>query len=216
MGISKVCGFRNLIICLDPVRSQFLDCPILKANTNQAAASACKPEMNIVDESVGFTSPLQVLPGCNLVWSGTGPKPACNPNPPIPGFVSPKTPLPSGWYELGCIAEGTQGRAFTGSSTTNDAMTKAVCANYCSGLGFPYAGVEYSRECYCGKGFSNGAVNTTVAWSDCSNTCSGNSRSVYSSNFTVADDHTYRKRELRRTKQTYPVVQPELSLNNGW
>lgn len=131
--------------------------------------------MDIVDENVGFTGPLQELPGCNLLWTGTGPKPTCNPEPPTPGFVSPKTPLPSGWHELGCVAEGPKGRAFTSTSTTNDAMTKAVCANFCSAAGFPYAGVEFGRECYCGKSFSNGAVNNTVAWSDCSSTCSGNS-----------------------------------------
>ncbi|KAL4253019.1 hypothetical protein ABKN59_002192 [Abortiporus biennis] len=129
-------------------------CGILNANINNAAAAACKPEMSIPNENVGFTSTLTSLPGCNPLWVGTGPKPTCNPAPPTPGFGSVKTPLPSGWHELGCIAEGTSGRALSSASITDPNMTKAVCANYC--------------------GFSNGAVNVTTVWSDCSSTCAGN------------------------------------------
>ncbi|CAL1709157.1 unnamed protein product [Somion occarium] len=150
------------------------DCSVLSPNLNQAAASACKPEMTIPNENVGFNGVLKDLPGCNPLWVGTGPKPTCNPDPPTPDFVSVKTPLPSGWHELGCIAEGNTGRAFTNASETDAAMTKAVCANFCSGGGFPYAGVEFGTECYCGSSFSNGAVNTTTIWSDCFSTCGGN------------------------------------------
>lgn len=152
-----------------------LDCPPLNAVVDNTAAAACKPELNIlVNEDIGMHSLISILPGCNPVWVGTGPKPTCNPEPPTPGFISPKSPLPSGWTELGCIAEGTSGRALSAASTTNDTMTKTLCANYCGGLGYPLAGVEFGRECYCGPALTNGATMTFTSWKDCSSTCSGN------------------------------------------
>ncbi|THH32546.1 hypothetical protein EUX98_g1633 [Antrodiella citrinella] len=149
-------------------------CTVLQPYINRDFATACKPEMTIPNENVGFTGTLNSLPGCNLIWSDTSPKPTCNPNPPTPGFVSVKTPLPSGWAEVGCTVEGTNGRALTGASTTSPTMTKAECANFCAADGFPYAGVEYGDECYCGQSFSNGASSNTVGWQECSTTCAGN------------------------------------------
>ena len=162
------------IIQLTVTISRFLVCTVLQPHINQAFASACKPEMTIPNEPVGFDGPLTDLPGCNPLWVGTGAKPTCNPPKTNPGFVSVKTPLPAGWAEVGCTVEGTTGRALTGASTTSPTMTKAVCANFCASGGFPYAGVEYGDECYCGKSFSNGANSNTVGWQDCSTTCAGN------------------------------------------
>jgi hypothetical protein len=126
------------------------DCPVFKPLIDNVDAAACKPELPIVNEPLGTSSsPLRALPGCNPLWVGTGPKPTCNPAPPTPGLISPKSPLPSGWSQVGCIAEGSAGRALTSATTTNSSMTTTLCANYCGGLGYKYAGVEYSTQCYC-------------------------------------------------------------------
>jgi hypothetical protein len=45
------------------------------------------------------------------------------------------------------IAEGSSGRALTGASTSSQSMTPAVCASYCSNLGYGISGTEYSTEC---------------------------------------------------------------------
>ncbi|PSR71455.1 hypothetical protein PHLCEN_2v12722 [Hermanssonia centrifuga] len=125
-------------------------CPPLNAVANDQAASACQPELMIVDEPIGtVSSPLTVLPGCNPLWIGTGPKPTCDPEPATPGFVDAESTLSSGWTQLGCIAEGSTGRALSSASTTSPVMTRPFCANFCANLGYPYAGVEYSDECYC-------------------------------------------------------------------
>jgi hypothetical protein len=47
------------------------------------------------------------------------------------------------------IAEGSSGRALTGAQTSSQSMTPAVCASYCSNLGFGLSGTEYSTECTC-------------------------------------------------------------------
>lgn len=170
--------------------------------------------MTIPNENVGFTSTLTDLPGCNPLWVGTGPKPTCDPNPPTPNFVSVKSPLPSGWTELGCIAEGTTGRAFTSASTTDPAMTKTFCANYCGNLGYPFAGVEYGDECYCGSEFSNGAVNQTVIWSECSVTCAGNRKCFCLAVREPSNNPLlfYSERELWGSEQVVLPLQPIQSL----
>jgi hypothetical protein len=45
------------------------------------------------------------------------------------------------------IAEGSSGRALTGAQTSSQSMTPALCASYCSNLGFGLSGTEYSTEC---------------------------------------------------------------------
>jgi hypothetical protein len=75
------------------------------------------------------------------------------------------------WTYKGCYTEATNGRALTGSSTTNAAMTIEMCGTYCSK--FQYFGVEYGQECYCGNSFASGSVITSE--SDCSFKCPGNS-----------------------------------------
>ncbi|KAJ9099193.1 hypothetical protein QFC21_004073 [Naganishia friedmannii] len=50
---------------------------------------------------------------------------------------------------LGCVAE-IDGRKFTKASIDDSTvMTNEFCSNYCSNLGFPVAGTEYAKECYC-------------------------------------------------------------------
>lgn len=46
----------------------------------------------------------------------------------------------------GLVAEGTNGRALTGASTTSNEMTPKFCSDYCSNLGFGISATEYSTE----------------------------------------------------------------------
>ncbi|KAI0760779.1 WSC-domain-containing protein [Fomes fomentarius] len=149
------------------------NCPPLARIFDQASADACVLETQIVDEPAGFTSPIATLPGCNPLWDGTGPRPTC-PNQPTPALVPAQTPLPAGWTEIGCIAEGTHGRALTGASMTSPGMTRAACVDFCASKNFTLAGVEFSDECYCDNEMRNGAADSTVTWNECSNTCAGN------------------------------------------
>lgn len=158
--------------CAD-TNGNVLDCPPLAAVYDQASADACVLETQIVDEDTGFVNPISSLPGCNLPWDGTGPRPTC-PSGPAPAIVPVATTLPTNWTEIGCTAEGPTGRALIGASRTSPNMTRASCAAFCQEKGFALAGAEYSDECYCDNELRNGASNTTVTWNECSNHCAGN------------------------------------------
>lgn len=118
------------------------DCPHLAAVMDQQAADACRYEGEVVNEDIGDKHPIAALPGCNPIWHGTGPKPTCD-STTTPGLVGTQEALMTGWTEIGCIAEGTNGRALNGPSTVDPAMTKNKCASFCASKGFQYAGIEW-------------------------------------------------------------------------
>ncbi|KAI0823488.1 WSC-domain-containing protein [Trametes gibbosa] len=150
------------------------DCPPLKAVVDQAAADACVLETSIVDEDIGLNGPIAKLPGCNPIY---GTNEACT-NGADPALVPAQQPLPSGWTELGCIAEGTNGRALPAVQTKFANMTKAMCASYCGSQGYKLAGAEFSDECYCDNSVKNGASENFLTWSQCSNHCAGNNNEI--------------------------------------
>ncbi|KAF2655990.1 WSC-domain-containing protein, partial [Lophiostoma macrostomum CBS 122681] len=80
--------------------------------------------------------------------------------------------LPPKWEYKGCYSDSVQHRvldeAFLASNTT---MTGASCVQYCDGLGFSYAGTEFSRECWCGVGLKKASNSTPT---DCNMPCAGN------------------------------------------
>ncbi|KUJ12265.1 uncharacterized protein LY89DRAFT_738058 [Mollisia scopiformis] len=91
------------------------------------------------------------------------------------GGVVPST-LPGTWAYQGCYTDPGPRTLSASSYTTTTAMTDESCINYCSNLGYYYAGTEYSSQCYCDNAIaSTGAV---AAPSDCAMTCSGNSSEV--------------------------------------
>ncbi|KAK4097460.1 WSC-domain-containing protein [Parathielavia hyrcaniae] len=79
-------------------------------------------------------------------------------------------------YE-GCWTELPGPRALDGASAFSASdMTVDGCANYCLNNGFPWFGLEYSAECYCGTELN---VNSTLALDeDCNMACTGDSSEV--------------------------------------
>ncbi|KIY03560.1 uncharacterized protein Z520_00251 [Fonsecaea multimorphosa CBS 102226] len=76
---------------------------------------------------------------------------------------------------VGCAAELPNGRLLSVASTTSSTMTISSCISFCSAQNLPIAGVEYSRECYCGYNLSpSTAVNAT----GCSMACAGNAQQM--------------------------------------
>lgn len=174
MGWSDTGLLQQFIDNCPNAQGNVADCPAFAAVMDTAAASACQFDGMIVNEDIGDVSPIAKLPGCNPTWDGTGSMPTCG-GTDNPGLVNAITPLPAGWSDLGCIAEGTSGRALPNLVFQGGNTTKAGCSALCANQGLPYAGVENGNQCFCGSALMNGAVTSTVPQEQCNGRCSGNS-----------------------------------------
>ena len=70
---------------------------------------------------------------------------------------------------IGCYIDSSH-RDINGSSFSSGSMTPGLCINYCSNLGFKYAGVQYSSYCFCGDSFGQYGQ---VPYTQCNMTCPG-------------------------------------------
>ncbi|KAI4096189.1 MAG: hypothetical protein LQ339_007036 [Xanthoria mediterranea] len=86
----------------------------------------------------------------------------------------PTTPTPSTYTSEGCYTEATRGRALSGKTYYDDAMTTAKCASACAG--FDLFGLEYYRECYCGNKLQLGSVSAPS--SECYHPCTGDKNEI--------------------------------------
>jgi hypothetical protein len=80
--------------------------------------------------------------------------------------------LPGHWSYQGCYVD-VPGRTLTGLSYadgTNNTIEN--CITSCTNAGFPYAGTEYSSQCFCGRDLAAGAGPAPAA-SDCNMACTG-------------------------------------------
>lgn len=81
-----------------------------------------------------------------------------------------------GWDYKGCYTDNGNSRTLYDMSTANDSMTAESCVQFCSAAGYPFAGVEYGRECYCSRSI---AVSASLAdETTCSFACAGNSSEI--------------------------------------
>ena len=73
-------------------------------------------------------------------------------------------PVTSAAYQA--CRDNTGGRALTGSAYTDGSkMTDESCVTYCDGLGYTYAGTEYSSECCKSILLSRAArIPSTMLW----------------------------------------------------
>ncbi|KAK6383381.1 hypothetical protein LTS17_002673 [Exophiala oligosperma] len=100
-------------------------------------------------------------------------------------LLSPPGPKPvvaPGYAYRGCFTDPSSSqRTLSGYSTSDDAMTQERCVGVCAGLGYTFAGVEYSRECYCSGTLgvvANGGKASQVGEGDCNMICAGDKSEV--------------------------------------
>ncbi|KAI1477725.1 WSC-domain-containing protein [Daldinia eschscholtzii] len=168
----------------DSFNGQISKCPPLAKSQTPYYATNCPERKPIVNEEV--KGMINCLPGCNVVTPG--PERAvqliCPDDKPTINAVvdegSNTMFTPSVGQKLddstfafaGCAADSGTSRTLRGYSTTGNNMTIEYCTSVCESQGYPLAGLEYSRECYCGS--SLGSIFIT----DCSATsqmiCAGN------------------------------------------
>ncbi|KAH8882854.1 WSC-domain-containing protein [Thozetella sp. PMI_491] len=80
-----------------------------------------------------------------------------------------------GWKYLGCVTE-TDGRALHGVSYSDtNGMIIESCQAFCTSKNFPFAGVEYSQECYCDKTIQ---APSALGQKNCDMPCKGNSQEL--------------------------------------
>ncbi|KAF7543009.1 hypothetical protein G7Z17_g11090 [Cylindrodendrum hubeiense] len=93
-------------------------------------------------------------------------------------------PTIPGWTYIGCIEEGTGGRALTHQVNVAggaNAMTNELCVAACEADGYDLAGTEYAGECFCGNEYANdgglpGEGCTMKCHGDSSQFCGGSNR----------------------------------------
>ncbi|ORY85568.1 hypothetical protein BCR37DRAFT_377247 [Protomyces lactucae-debilis] len=149
-------------------------------------SSQCHKSPSVNEQVMGK---LKKLPGCNPIWDGTGVKPACDaePTPQLwtntTGYYGWVTPTGynstdgreivqkyKNWNYLGCYQER-DARVFPKRFTPGD-LTVGKCLDICQGAGYPFGGMEYSGECWCGPSLNNAQK---IDMQRCYMLCSGNS-----------------------------------------
>lgn len=172
----------------DDINGQISLCPPLAKSQTPYASTNCPERPALVNETVHGL--LDKLPGCNDVTSGPArapqgicaTQPATNPRPTDSGaatldpVVGTLLSASSSWAYAGCAADGTGQRTLSGYTFSSAKMTIDYCTSTCKAKGYPLAGVEYSKECYCAASLASGASYTNS--STCASTpkmvCAGN------------------------------------------
>ncbi|WVF70056.1 hypothetical protein IAT40_004843 [Kwoniella sp. CBS 6097] len=135
--------------------------------------------------------------------------PASNPAPTGTGGYAPTaTALPAGWTDLGCMEDDVNKRALDGGSITLNNNTISACTSYCASKGFNYAGVEFGKECWCGKS----ATLKTADPSTCNVACPGD---IYSKCGGSSRMNVYRSPSAPTTTVA-PSAFPTASLPSDW
>ncbi|KAL1858945.1 hypothetical protein VTK73DRAFT_7729 [Phialemonium thermophilum] len=148
-----------------------------------ASGSASGP----ISSTPGSSTPAS---GASSSETGTGPSSAgptetgtgCDASMPA-SKRTPPGPTISGYTYDSCWAEPSDGHALTGDFMADDGLTLEKCADFCHT--WPFFGVEYGRECYCGYGPRGGSAAPETACTfpcpgDASETCgAGGHLSMY-------------------------------------
>jgi len=180
------------------------NCPPFVPYLNLNAANACRPQNAQVAEDIGNGHGIKLLPGNNPLWIGNVTKPVTANYTESAPILDVTSIIPSGYTSVGCVAEGTSGRALTGASFTNNNMTRGACVSYCQSFGYPLAGVEFGRQCYCGSTMQSGSSNTTLLDPiQCGMACANNTNENCGGSNTL---------QLWNNPSLYPIV----SLPTGW
>ncbi|KAK8046670.1 hypothetical protein PG996_014734 [Apiospora saccharicola] len=83
------------------------------------------------------------------------------------------------YVSLGCYNDNLNAGRALGyqQDLPGSTMTNEICIEACMALGFPYAGTEWSSQCFCGV-VMNEATSPLYNPSDCSNLCNGNDKEI--------------------------------------
>lgn len=127
---------------------------------------------------------LAKLPGCNDVTYGPDRAVAskCGDTATIgsgsTNFIDLTQSTTMKWEYSGCGGDNIGDRAFLNASTASDSMTVESCISYCSGAGWPYAGMEYGRECFCADMMDSRYAPKDGIMGNCNYRCAGNSTEI--------------------------------------
>ncbi|KAF2267440.1 WSC-domain-containing protein [Lojkania enalia] len=155
---------------------------------------------------------------CNLPCNGDNSQ-ACGGADRLSIYQDPTFPdadaiaISSDYLSLGCYTEGTSGQSLDYSQwdyLNISAMTTETCLNACGAKGYPFAGLEFGRECYCGVVLGNGTLATEE--SKCSTPCTGNSTQMCG-----GPDHLnlYVAKNLESTEPCGPPVLSSSSISSS-
>lgn len=150
------------------------DCAVFEFFTDEQSQACIVPTQ--VDEQVyGY---LDALPGCNPVQAGpeeaTAEACAAGVIGPFKQYFTDVTAT-LGWEYIGCGSDSTSGRTLTGSDEFTNSVDVETCIDYCEGLGYTIAGMEYSSQCYCGDSVAADRAPVDHVLGNCFSPCAGNS-----------------------------------------
>ncbi|KAM0281361.1 hypothetical protein ACHAO9_010732 [Fusarium lateritium] len=168
----------------DSIGGAISKCPVLAASQTPFFSDNCPEMAPLVDEPI--RGMLDALPGCIKPFSGPGraspavcdSKPSINnlSDDAIGSMFDPAIGDSMGsWNFVGCALEGTK-RTLNKYAVTSRSMSIEYCTASCKSQGYPLAGMENGRECYCASALTPGASYTKASTCASSRkmTCAGN------------------------------------------
>ena len=78
---------------------------------------------------------------------------------------------------LGCYVDA-EDRALPDSLLSSDSMTHELCFSHCIANDLPYAGLQYSLQCFCGRDGTDYAIYGRKDESECGATCRGDATQI--------------------------------------
>ncbi|KAI9822856.1 MAG: hypothetical protein M1826_000349 [Phylliscum demangeonii] len=153
-------------------------CPPLLPLISDEDAQGCVQPPSVAEQVLGN---LPALSGCNPVQSGPGmatfasgcgaPTSIGKPE----AFYSDLT-ASKGWEYVGCGSDiAFTARTLPDADTKSPDMTVEKCVDFCASKGFPYAGLEFADECYCGKTLAANRAPQPGLPGNCMMKCAGDS-----------------------------------------
>ncbi|KAH1434190.1 hypothetical protein KXX32_000683 [Aspergillus fumigatus] len=158
----------------DDMGGDIRNCQVLKLY-DDAITEGCLLEPSIDEKLDGW---LDALPGCNPVQPGPDDAVQVK-NCAAPGIGEPQhyytdVTKELGWAWIGCARDYINfEHILAESSSSSDDMTVQKCIQTCKKGGYTYAGVEYSRECYCGNSIAPEKMPSVSPMGKCLHPCSG-------------------------------------------
>ncbi|PWW78338.1 WSC-domain-containing protein [Tuber magnatum] len=148
------------------------ECSVFKFFERERSQDCMVPP-RVEEQTTGW---LDKLPGCNPVQPG--PERAiqytnCGAQEKIGAPTKYYTDVSAkNWEYVGCVLDNLTSRTFPEREDFND-LTVEKCIDYCVSKGFEWAGMEYGRECYCGK---SAPPQDRMGYSRCTTPCAGDDK----------------------------------------